>query len=155
MSKSERCKQLKLSQVEALYFHEAITLYPSMVSVKHEATTSYPSMASDKHETIILYLSMASVKNETTTSFLSMVSVKHETIITYPSMVLCHNLSVSKWEAEALSICYCPPLGGLITILGHEAPTSENAEISFSPDGRPIPHTMAHLSMIPAQRKAT
>ena len=124
-----------------------------MVSVKNETITSYPSMASDKHETIILYLSMVLDNREAITSFLSMVSVKHETIITYPSMVLCHNLSVSKWEAEALSICYCPPLGGLITILGHEAPHFGKCRNILLPDGRPIPHTMAHLSMIPAQCK--
>ncbi len=61
-------------------------------------------------------------KNEAITSFLSMALVKRETIISFLSMALCHNLSVPKWEAEALSICYCPPLRGLITILGHEDP---------------------------------
>ncbi len=85
-------------------------------------------MVSVKNETITSFLSMVSVKNETTTSFLSMASDKRKTITLSLSMVLCHNLSV---------------------------PNSENAEISFSTDGRPIPHTMAHLSMIPAQRKAT
>ena len=30
--------------------------------------------------------------------------------------------------SEALSISYCPPLGGLITILGHEDSTLEGNE---------------------------
>lgn len=66
-------------------------------------------MVSVKNKAITLYQSMVSVKNEAITSFLSMVSVKREATTSFLSIVLCHNLSVPKWEAEALSICYCPP----------------------------------------------